>query len=82
MFSESFKYLNRSQFQQCILKLQLNLNHLLMNEMDSGSMNFLGIDLLLMEKKIQNALSNFKAFCDSFSQMCNIKITTYITDNC
>ena len=53
-----------------------------MKEMDSGPMNFLGLDLLLMENKIQNALSNFKAFCDSFSQMCNIKIIAYIIDNC
>lgn len=36
-------------------KLWLNLSYLLMKEMDSGSMNFLGIDLLLMENKIQNA---------------------------
>lgn len=36
-------------------KLWLNLSYLLMKEMDSGSMDFLGIDLLLMENKIQNA---------------------------
>lgn len=53
-----------------------------MKEMDSGSMNFLGVDLLLMENKIQNALSNFKVFCDSFSQICSIKIITCIIDNC
>lgn len=62
-------------------KLWFNLSYLLMKEMDSGSMNFLGVDLLLMENKIQSALSNFKVFCDSFSQMCSIKITCII-DNC
>ena len=53
-----------------------------MKEMDSGSMNFLSRDLLLMENKTQNAFSNLKVSCDSFSQTCSAEITTYITDRC
>lgn len=53
-----------------------------MKEMDSGSMNFLSRDLLLMENKIQNAFSNLKVSSDSFSQMCSAEITTCIIDRC
>lgn len=53
-----------------------------MKEMDSGSMNFLGIDLLLMENKIQNAFSNLKVSCDSLSQLCSAETIACVTGCC